>query len=270
MVPSALYQPFPMLPGRRAQAWRHQPSFLRPRHFHREPELNLILRGSAQLAVGERTVVAATGDCLFFAPGQDHQLLWASDDLELFVVAVTPELALRLRSSTGPARRLDEAELARAASWLHASSQLSDASVAEQVIVRLFEAPAKPPLRHSTRVSIERVLIEPAVTGAALAGHARTTQSELSRHFRRDLGVRFVEYRARLRLMAFIGQVDGGRSLTQAAIDAGFGSYAQCHRVFWRALGCSPQEYFGERRGAIDGAVLLAPGSTDGHAGSSL
>lgn len=249
-----------MLPGRRAQAWRHQPSFLRPRHFHREPELNLVLRGSARLAVGERTLLAAAGDCLFFAPGQDHQLLWASDDLELFVVAVTPELALRMRSTAGPSRRLDQAELARAASWLHASSQLSDVSAAEQVIVRLFEAPAKPLLRHSTRVSIERVLVEPAVSGAALAGHARTTPSELSRHFRRDLGVRFVEYRARLRLMAFIAHVDAGRTLMQAALDADFGSYAQCHRVFRRALGCSPQQYFAEHRSVIDEAVLPVPG----------
>jgi hypothetical protein len=46
-VTASLYQPFPMQPGHRAQAWRHQPAFLRPRHFHEEPELNLVTRGTA-------------------------------------------------------------------------------------------------------------------------------------------------------------------------------------------------------------------------------
>jgi AraC-like DNA-binding protein len=252
---AALYQPFPMLRGRRVQAWRHQPSFLRPRHFHREPELNLVVRGTARLAVGEGVVGASAGDCLFFAPGQDHQLVDASTDLELFAIALSPELLTRVRSLACAARRLNEVELSEATARLHACGQLQDATAVEQALVPLFETQVSPKLRHSTRLGLERLLLEPAVSGSALASHARTSPSELSRHFRRDVGVRFVEYRARLRLMAFIAEVDAGRSLTQAALDADFGSYAQCHRVFRRALGCSPQQYFADRRRAIDEAV---------------
>jgi AraC-like DNA-binding protein len=253
----ALYQPFPMLPGRRAQGWRHQPSFLRPRHFHREPELNLVVRGSARLAVGESVVGALAGDCLFFTPGQDHQLLEASADLELFAIALTPALCARVGSMACPRRRLSAAELTDAAARLQAASQLNDAVAVEQALVPLFELQASPARRRSTRLGLERLLLEPAVSGAELAAYARTSQSELSRHFRRDIGVRLVEYRARLRLMAFIAQVDAGRSLTRAALAADFGSYAQCHRVFRRALGCGPQHYFAERRRDIDEAVAL-------------
>ena len=250
---AALYQAFPMLPGRRAQAWRHQPPYLRPRHFHREPELNLVLRGTALLAVGDGIFHAAAGDCLFFAPGQDHQLLEPSPDLELFAIALSPELASH--SLACAMRRIDEPELTETATRLRAINELQDAAAVERALVPLFEAQASPRLRHSTRVSLELLLLEPSVSGALLASHARTSQSELSRHFRRDLGVRFVELRARLRLMAFIAEVDAGRSLTQAAIGADFGSYAQCHRVFRRALGCSPQQYFEQRRREIDAAV---------------
>lgn len=257
MSSAALYQPFPMLPARRAQAWRHQPSFLRPRHFHREPELNVVVRGAARLAVGERIVSAVAGDCLCFAPGQDHELLEASADLELFAIAVAPELAERVRSAPGAAWRLSSDLLGETAARLQASGELHDASAVEQLLVPLFEAPVSS-LRRSLRLGLQRLLHEPAVGGAALAAHARTTPSELSRHFRRELGVRFVEYRARLRLMAFIAEVDAGRSLTRAALDADFGSYAQCHRVFRRALGCSPQEYFAGRRRTLDHAVMLS------------
>jgi AraC-like DNA-binding protein len=250
-----LYQPFPMLPGRRAQAWHHQPSFLRPRHFHREPELNLVVRGTARLAVGESVVGTSAGDCLFFVPGQDHQLLDASADLELFAVALTPELLAQGRSMACVSWRLNEVELDEAKARLHACAQLQDGAAVEHALVPLFEARIPSTLRRSTRLGLERLLLEPAVSGSALASHARTSPSELSRHFRRDVGVRFVEYRARLRLMAFVAEVDAGRSLTQAALDADFGSYAQCHRVFRRALGCSPQQYFAERRRAIDEAV---------------
>jgi AraC-like DNA-binding protein len=268
-MPAALYQPFPMLPGRRAQAWRHQPSFLRPRHFHREPELNLVVRGTARLAVGERVVGASAGDCLFFVPGQDHQLLDASTDLELFAIALTPELLAHVRAMAWASRRLNDIELGEATARLHACAQLQDAAAVEHALVPLFEARSPSKLRHSTRLGLERLLLEPAVSGSALASHARTSPSELSRHFRRDVGVRFVEHRARLRLMAFIAEVDAGRSLTQAALDADFGSYAQFHRVFRRALGCSPQQYFAERRRAIDEAVAPPKGCLRGLASAT-
>ncbi len=257
MTAAALYQPFPMLPGRRAQAWRHQPSFLRPRHFHREPELNLVARGEARLAVGEKVATVSAGDCVLFAPGQDHQLLEASADLELFAIALTPELAARARSLSCAARRLTPAELSEAAARLGAAGELRDSAAVEQAIVPLFEAQPATGLRRSTCLSLQRLLLEPAVSATTLAAHARTTPSELSRHFRRDVGVRFVEYRARLRLMAFVAEVDAGRSLTRAALDADFGSYAQCHRVFSRTLGCSPQQYFAQRRRDIDRAVAV-------------
>jgi mannose-6-phosphate isomerase-like protein (cupin superfamily) len=80
-----------MLPGRRAQVWRHDPAFRRPRHFHEEPEINLVVRGRATLGVGDRVVSVGAGDLLLFLPGQDHVLLGSGQDLELFVVALHPE-----------------------------------------------------------------------------------------------------------------------------------------------------------------------------------
>ena len=97
---SSLYQPFPMVtPQVRAQVWRHAPQFRRPRHFHDEPEINLVVAGSGRFGVGDTTFTAQAGDLLWFTPGQDHVLLEASDDFDLFVVALTPELSTATSAS---------------------------------------------------------------------------------------------------------------------------------------------------------------------------
>ncbi len=56
--------------------------------------------------------------------------------------------------------------------------------------------------------------------------------------------------------MSFIQLVDAGQALSHAALSADFGSYAQCHRVFRRFLGCAPTDYFAGARRRIDATVL--------------
>jgi AraC-like DNA-binding protein len=250
-----------MLPGRRAQAWRHQPAFQRPRHFHEEPELNLITCGSATFGIGDATVSAERGDVLVFHPGQDHVLLSASADLGLFAVALRPALAERACVSLAHVRsqgcRLSASETEQAAELLTAvdSSPASEAALAD-----LFGAVRKRAVATHvlSRLVLERVRADLEANGAELGAALGADPSALSRHFHDDLGLRFVEYRARLRLIAFVRLVDTGASLSRAALDAGFGSYAQCHRVFTASLGCSPRSYFKGQRQVLDAARFVA------------
>src|SRR5689334_14955077 len=62
------YQSFPMLGRARAQVWSYSPEFRRPRHFHAELELNVIVNGSATFGVGDAVVTARAGDLLGFPP----------------------------------------------------------------------------------------------------------------------------------------------------------------------------------------------------------
>jgi len=261
-MPEAVFQPFPMLPKRRAQAWQHRPEFRRPRHFHREPELNLVVRGTATLGIGTRLQRAFAMDVLVFEPGQDHVLLDASDDLELFTVALTPELAERSRNveaRSTPASRV--ADHARAVAALRAVADMSDAVVVDTLLSDLFyelKARSSSPSSVSRRAA-EQVIAQPAVPCAELARKLGTHPSNLSRVCARELGVPLVELRSRLKLSEFVRLVDAGLSFTQAALQADFGSYAQCHRVFHVMLGCSPQEYFAGARATVDDARFGAP-----------
>jgi AraC-like DNA-binding protein len=260
-VSAALFQPFPMLPGRAAQVWRHQPAYRRPRHFHEEPEVNGVVRGVALVGIGDRTLELRAGELVVFEPGQDHVLLQASDDLELFVMALRPALAERARGSVP--RVLDqkillrERELDAFRERALALGEVADKISVEREIVELFASVGGHPStsRVSSRRALGQLRSAPDVSAAELARRLRVAPAQLSREFHRDLGLTLVEYRARVRLMRFIHLVDAGASLSAAALDADFGSYAQCHRTFQRALGCSPRDYFEGSRRLIDSAT---------------
>lgn len=85
---------------------------------------------------------------------------------------------------------------------------------------------------------------DPRLSGTVLARRFRVSPGHLARTFRTEVGASLVEYRNRLRLERFLAIAQGGqRNLLEAALEAGFGSYAQFHRVHRRLTGSAPREY---------------------------
>lgn len=79
---------------------------------------------------------------------------------------------------------------------------------------------------------------------AALAKALGVSTSVLGKAFKAHMGRSLSEYRNQVRLERFLVLVEpGGGNLLSAALDAGFGSYAQFHRVFGEKMGCSPKEF---------------------------
>jgi AraC-like DNA-binding protein len=251
-----------MLPGRRAQAWRHQPAYRRPRHFHPEPELNAVCKGNAVIGLGDRVVRLGPGGVVLFHPGQDHVLLEASPDLELWVMALRPDLADQALHSLSRAASVGQSLSASAVTTLEDTlaglAQVGDATVVETRTVDIFSMVQTQLFTNHvlSRRALEEVSTRPTTAGAELAQQFGVDQSVLSRNFHAAFGLTFVSYRARQRAMAFVRLVDQGQSLTSAALDAGFGSYAQCHRVLTKVLGCSPNRYFAGERARIDSATI--------------
>jgi AraC-like DNA-binding protein/mannose-6-phosphate isomerase-like protein (cupin superfamily) len=251
-----LYQPFPMVEGRRAQIWRYAPEFRRPRHFHDEPELNLVVAGRGVFGSGSERFVVAAGDLLCWAPGRDHELIEASLDFDLYVVALTPELHDRVVADAagalaGPPRvALDRGALSRLEALCARPLHTLEASSVESHVAGFWREAQG--LRRASGHSVgfaERVLgsllERPELGRDARARLVRAAPSELSRQFRREFGLTLTEYRTRLRLLRFVRLADTARcTLLAAALDAGFGSYSQCHRAFQRAMGCTPRAFF--------------------------
>ncbi|MDO8540774.1 MAG: AraC family transcriptional regulator [Opitutaceae bacterium] len=77
-----------------------------------------------------------------------------------------------------------------------------------------------------------------------LARRCGASGAHLSRMFARQVGVPMSRYRNSVRLGRFFEHFRGPerKTVTEAAYMAGFGSYAQFHRVFTRAYGRGPRE----------------------------
>lgn len=256
--PRALYQRF--LPSRRERAfvWKYAQAIggRRPRHFHDEPELNLVLTGSATFGVGERVVHVTSGELLAFPSGQDHALLEASPDLYLYAIGLEAEYSAAVLAGpleiVEPCRfRLAPAELAAV---VNRASALVDRAGAEQLGAELWErvhSLSRRSLEREsrgahvlTRRALKLVSAAPERGLETVASELRAHPSEVSRHFHRDVGMTLVQYRTRARLLRLVRLVDAGRDLMSAAAEAGFGSYSQCHRAFHAELGCAPAQFF--------------------------
>lgn len=248
-----------MLGSARAQVWSYSPSYRRPRHFHAEPELNLIVRGRATFGIGRAVIEARAGELLGFPPGHDHVLLRGSPDLEFFAIGMRAAMSravLRGRERTAlraPLRvRLAPPDFA---ALLARTTAVAHREGVDGQIAELWEMAQslrfgkerlggdKPPHTLAQR-ALELLNDEPELPRYELARKSAACPSEISRYFHRDFGITLVQYRTRLRLLRFIQRVDEGASLASAAFEAGFGSYSQCHRAFSATLGCTPRAFF--------------------------
>ncbi len=110
-------------------------------------------------------------------------------------------------------------------------------------------SPADGAARHpALRRAIRMLADDPSLGGAELADGLDISLSRLARLFKTELGVSLVDYRNQLRLDRFMKLAEQGTgNLLQTALAAGFGSYAQFHRVFRAVSGKAPREYFTAR-----------------------
>jgi len=257
----ALYQSFlPLGDEERTHVWKFSWQYggRRPRHFHAEPELNLIVAGSAKFGVGQEVISASAGDLLGFAPGQDHVLLETSPDLYLFAIGIQPKLSESiLRKDRAIAMTPLHARLGNSdfEALTRRAELIVDRSGIDELGAELWEHAnwvrsqdtnrRRAPMHVLTRRVLALMMDDSRLSRDDLARHVRAAPSAISRYFHHDLGLPLVQYRMRLRLMHYIQLVDGRMAnLTTAAKLAGFGSYSQCHRVFQSELGSSPRQFF--------------------------
>jgi AraC-like DNA-binding protein len=219
--------------------------------------MNLIVRGSAVFGIGRTFVHAAKGDLLSFPPGQDHVLLEASPDLFLYAFGVEPSYSSQVLAAEQDSVALPchlrltptdfEALSARAADIVdrdgvdRQGAELWDHA---HWLRRRYSSREGRAIHVLTRRALSAVAASPNLSLTVLAEQLRASPSEISRYFHRDVGIKLVQYRARLRLLRFIGLVDEGQeNLLASAVGSGFGSYSQCHRTFQSELGCGPREF---------------------------
>ena len=238
-------------------------------HRHAELEFNLVTQGRGLYLLANRKYQVRRGDLLWLFPAQEHVLIEQSADFEMWIGVTKPATVRRIATDAGanvlrqanPAgeycRRLSQPAFTRLETLLAeiAATQnrpgLFNAGLHYALLAawQQFEHAADVPV-HDVHPAVEKaaryIRDQNNTTGLEeLARHAGLSAPRLSRLFKQQTGIALVDFRNRQRVEKFLALYRTGQRMTmlEAALEAGFGSYPQFHRVFKRVLGNSPGDY---------------------------
>lgn len=252
------------------RVWRYvNPGWRYPMHHHRELELALTLRGTGSYLLGGRRYTLRPHSLVWLFPGQDHILLEESPDYAMWQAVFKPE-ALQ-----GACRTPATAPLLQSNPEGHFCKQLS-AHEAERLTAMfqdlnrshsqtdyfnagllfllmsawssyLAAGQTFPARRlHPAVEKAARILSEESapLTLEAIASEVGLCSARLSYLFREEIGVSLLQFRDKQRLERFLylAQKTERPNLLEIALEAGFGSYAQFHRIFTRVYGRPPSK----------------------------
>jgi AraC-like DNA-binding protein len=237
-------------------------------HRHAELELNLVMRGTASYLLDERRYDLTPGTLTWLFPGQDHVLVDESADHELWWAVFRPGLVMRTATTPlvrpllqgdpiGPfSRRLDARSAPRLGGLLgelHDAETVDDALLnaglayllvfAWQAFLDSEDVVAGADVHPAVETVARRLQTDPNAGDLdQLARTAGMSPSHLSRIFKAQTGVSITRFRNQRRLERFRALYGQGRRTTAlaAALEAGFGSYAQFYRVVRTETGRSP------------------------------
>jgi AraC-like DNA-binding protein len=110
---------------------------------------------------------------------------------------------------------------------------------------------AKSPVHPAVTIMVALFQGDPTLKTTELSPRLGLSVSLLGRLFKRDMGVSMVDYRNDIKMERFFQLVEGKGwrdiNLAEVSRAAGFGSYAQFHRLFRSRWAQAPREYL-ERR----------------------
>jgi len=256
----------PIPPQRGGCIWRHQGNdYDHPRHRHDPLELNVTVRGRGHYEVDGFHHVLTPGSVLWIHPDQDHELRERSEDFEMWIVALDPALISHWGDSAAissllartpqdePCKRLPWNDI----HWVHREFERLTQTGSTEVLraglayctLGLWEtftatAGAASTVSSSIEAAMRWLRQDPSIATEELAERLDLSPQWLARRFRSEVGVSLSVYQNELRVerfAEFILQPDV--TCLEACYRAGFGSYAQCHRLFTKHVGCSPRDF---------------------------
>ena len=264
----------PLLEGHPLKHWRRSTR----RRFAARPESHdllvvlLVIRGRMNYLIDGQVVGVERGSLLFAHAGQAHVLLSETRNFDMWVVLASepalaaeglPPFAVPEGFGQGP-RRIGEAGCAELEQMAQGLAETAGDAVRcdglRYWLARAWALWCKADTESGAHLhpAIESAVLalkaDLTLGATALAERSGIRTETLGRLFRAQMGESLVEFRNRARLEAVDRIAEGktARNLTDAALEAGFGSYAQFFRVFQALRGMAPHAYYQEKRGPFD------------------
>jgi len=264
----AVVQVLPVPTALEGAVWHHRHTSVRPipPHRHEELELNLSVRGRAAYLLEDRRYELSRGSLVWLFPGQNHVLLEQSKDYEMLIVVFRPKLvraiskneACQVLRQAKPksdfCKVLGEAPAGRLAALAAELCNAMDDPPRFNAGLSYLLLSAWAEHRQSGGIilgkevhpAVERAAAvireDPTLDVGAVARRAGLSASRLGFLFQKQTGLSLVDFRHRQGLERFRVYYGDGkrRTLLEAALEAGFGSYAQFYRIHRRLTGRSP------------------------------
>lgn len=236
----------------------HSPVFYP--HFHSHIELYLVLSGEVEVLVNDRKKLLGVGEISVAMSYDTHGYRTPTEAEAIYLIIPTDfckEFLPLLSARRLPSPYLNDPNVFQPV--LHAMEGLLAGgneitqrgylytilgAVYEQMIPIDNEALT---VSHSASADILIYINDHFRDSLTLASIAHTFgyhPAYFSRYFRQTFGTSFVRYLTMLRLReAILLLRSGKRTVTEAALEAGFGSMRSFYRAFDEELGCSPKEY---------------------------
>ncbi len=237
-------------------------------HRHDELELNLLLSGSVTYRVGPQLYRLAPHSMAWLFRGQNHLIVQHGAELDFWVVVFKPSLVTKSFGQDRDSPMLSANPPGHFVRMIHPTIIGGLENVLQSA--RHAETQGNPALLNAAlgyllhkswaefdagEPTVANDVLPPSVTRALdaldlgendetpdLARVCGLEAAHLNRLFRRTMGVTLTDYRNRRRLERFwhLSRRFPERTLLACALDAGFGSYAQFHRVHRKLCGRAP------------------------------
>jgi len=238
-------------------------------HRHEELEINLILKGHGEYILQEGRYKLVPGTMVWLFPGQEHILSHVSDDFTMLIAVFKHSLLsdyipysqkLIFRDSA----KGEELELCRIMDQHHFQKvqylfdecleDLHDSDLFNMGLTYLLfkcrDAYTKSHVKaENTRFhsSVEKALslirdYRGNIEIDELSRRSGLSRSQLSRQFKKQTGTSLCQMKNYYRLQYYLNlrQQNPEQTLLYSSMEAGFGSYAQFHRIYRNRFGHSP------------------------------
>lgn len=222
------------------------------RHRHRWGQLSWISLGVIELDLGHRQLVTPA-DCLAWVPAEIPHAVHVDRAMAHTSVYVGAELAARLPAEPCLIPQppvvhalLEDFRQRR----VHAITDDWDRRQAELMVEHLVRAGYRanylPNSQHRLLQPILQAIRHDPADATPLAQWAQrvhSTERTLARHFLKELGMNFVQWRSRVRLLHSLTRLKEGSPVQDIADELGYATPSAFIAMFKRELGMSPERY---------------------------
>ncbi|RDU95929.1 AraC family transcriptional regulator [Trinickia dinghuensis] len=244
-------------------------------HAHGSGQLSLVSRGTMTITAEEGWWLAPPGLAVWIPPNVFHAAHY-SEASSLVNLRFASSFASRLPKGCRSIVVSDLLrELAREAVRLSAADHESELHtlglIAELMVVQAQQPQRGPGLfvphggDRRLRQAIDILRLDPGndINLDDLAARVHTSSRTLARLFTAETKMTFGRWREHLRIVCAVDKLTRGQSITQTALDLGYGSASSFTTLFTRQLGMPPRRYMEQLRRRQE--VLNDRVNTNGH-----